>query len=518
MTTLRLLLPFAAFLGALSPCTHAASLQVAGESSRTPPSTPLDWKAASFPERSAVRLDYRELPVRRVFELQQRNLEPSLKATQIGVGRALKSDGMAATTPALRWLPLRQGGAVARLQVTSPDALALRVGLRASMLHPHVELRFAGSEAPRKVLAMMTGTQMHQLAGANGLYWTPATDGATQIIEIYRPAHVAATQVRLDTPNLSHLVVNSRNDFTLAKSLGDSGACNVNAVCRAEELGAPYNLIRNAVARMLFVDLDEDGETGTFTCTGTLVNDTVASTQVPYFLSAHHCIDSQTVASTLNTIWRYESNACTGTTSQPVVQLTRGATYLFSDSSTDALLLRLNEAAPAGAEFAGWDASQMPVGTPVIGIHHPSGDIKKVSLGTSKAQIRYSSRNGVGWHSGTTEGGSSGSGIFTTYADGSYRLRGTLWGGSASCANAYSMDHPDNFDFYSRLDLIFPRMAPWLASEPVLERGSPSLVPGRSGPVMTHGPTTPATMAPASTPTPRAIRRVHVAPAGILER
>ncbi len=505
-------------LAASAQTAEAASPQVAGETSRTAQHAMPTWKQSSFPSRSAIVVGYREMPVRDIHQVQLRNASPQLKATQIGIGRTLVDEGIARTTPALRWLPLKQGGAVARLQVTSPDALALRVGVDVRALHPHVELRFAGSDAPQRVVAAMTAAQASQRIGAAGLYWTPSTDGATQIIEIYRPAHVTALQARMDASQVSHLLTNSRNDFRLAKALGDSGTCNVNAVCRAAELGAPYVQVKNAVARMQFVDIGDDGQTGTYTCSGTLVNDTVPSTQVPYFFSASHCISGQTAATTLNTFWRYESATCGGTTSQPILQLSGGAAYLFADAVTDALLLRLNEPAPAGAEFAGWDASRMPGDTPVIGIHHPSGDLKKVSLGTSFSSSTYPGRNIVGWYSGTTEGGSSGSGIFTAYTDGSYRLRGGLWGGSATCANSTSINNQGNRDAYSRLDLIFPQIQQWLASEPVREHGSHPLARGSGGPVMTNNsapataPATPALPHPAQEAVHRDDRRPRQVP------
>jgi lysyl endopeptidase len=61
----------------------------------------------------------------------------------------------------------------------------------------------------------------------------------------------------------------------------------------------------------------------------------------------------------------------------------------------------------------------------------------------------------VRWSSGTTEGGSSGSGLFT-YDGSRYVLRGALWGGAASCTNTGG---PDN---YSRLDQVYSSLAPFL--------------------------------------------------------
>ena len=74
--------------------------------------------------------------------------------------------------------------------------------------------------------------------------------------------------------------------------------------------------MRNAVAQMV---INSNGET--FLCTGTLLNDTDTTTQIPWFFSANHCFDNedppyrttaqmQTVASTLSTLWFFEAVTC----------------------------------------------------------------------------------------------------------------------------------------------------------------------------------------------------------------
>lgn len=448
----------------------AAVTQVAGEPSRTPAQAAPAWKLAQFPVRDITRQGYRELAIRRLAELENHNASQRIKATQIGVGRTLAHEGIERATPALRWVALKSGGAVARLQVGSPDAMGLRVGLRVNRLHPHVELRFAGSDEPARVVARITAAEALALADEGGVYWTPATDGAAQVIEVYRPAHVTATQARLQAPQVSHLLANSRNDFKIVEKVGESAACNINAVCRVDQLGPAYVQAKNAVAHMVFVDGGKS-----YICTGTLLNDTTTSTQVPYFYSAAHCIDSQTVANTLNTYWGYENTGCATSDARKTNPLTGGADILFVDTNVDALLLRLKNPAPAGATFAGWDASTLAPNADVIAIHHPSGDAKKYSRGQHVADT-YAEQFTVGWLEGTTEGGSSGSGLFTRYADNSYRLRGGLYGGNASCANTGNIANTANRDHYSRLDLVFPQIKQWIAADPVRENSSQPLV------------------------------------------
>jgi hypothetical protein len=68
------------------------------------------------------------------------------------------------------------------------------------------------------------------------------------------------------------------------------------------------------------------------------------------------------------------------------------------------------------------------------------------------------------WQEGTTEGGSSGSGLFTL-TSGQYVLRGGLFGGTASCGNSNGPDvNQGNRDFYSRLDQVYPSLQQWLGT------------------------------------------------------
>lgn len=469
---------------ALSP---AWAQSVSGETSRTPAAPAAHWRTPDFTALQSTRVRYREMPVQRLFELQKRNATRQVKPVQVGMGRRLSADGVTTLAqPALSWRALGGGAAAARMDITSPDALALRVGLQVSSLHPDVELRFAGSDQPGKVVAVISAREAQRQVDAQGIYWTPGTDGQTQLIEIYRPAHVSVAMARLNAPQLTHLLANSRSDFKILEKIGESESCNIDTACRVAELGDRFVRAKNAVAHMLFISKDENGQTGGFICTGTLLNDTATGTQTPYFYSAHHCISDQGVASTLNTFWRYEATSCNSGVSQTVTQLTRGASYLYSSSETDALLLRLAEPAPAGAEFSGWDAAALPASSAIIGIHHPAGDAKKVSSGQQLVS-NDPTHNAVAWLSGSTQGGSSGSGLFTLHADG-YKLRGGLHGGDASCANSGSISNTQNRDWYSRFDVAYPHIQQWLApTTPILMNGAQPLIPGQANPVSANG-------------------------------
>lgn len=471
----------------------------------TTKAAPLRWRSDAFPANQVSRLRYREMAAERILKVQQNNAARRMKPTQSGIARTASGEGVTGVLPALRWNKTRDGGSVARIEVTSPVALGLRVGLQVEALPARAELRFAGSSNPNLIVAMMTGSQIASLADSRRIFWTPDTEGEKQIIEIYLPAGSAASGVRLQAPLLSHLLINSLDDAKIIEKagFGQSGTCNVNTVCRVAELGPNYVSAKNAVAHMVFTY--PNGLS--FICTGTLLADTVTTSQIPYFYTAHHCFAGgesgapvtvfpggfQAVSNTLVTHWKYETAACSSGSNPGTTALAGGAAYLYSDPDTDGMLLRLNGTPPTGSEFAGWDYALLPTSSNIIGIHHPSGDAKKVSSGQQIS--RDANQNAVAWLSGTTEGGSSGSGLFTADSTG-YHLRGGLLGGNASCANTGSVGNAGNRDYYSRFDVVFPNIATYLAPVPgplMRMNGSQPLTHPQTGAASPGAQATPST-------------------------
>lgn len=469
-----------------------AAERAGNERSWTPPTAELQWKSASARERPATALVYRELPLARIVALHRGNQDNAKgvpKAQQIGIARIASSESSAGTLPSLQWTTAEDGGTVARIMVTSPVALGLRVGLILEAMHPLAQLRFGGSEVPVSISSVLTGTEVSRLADARGMFWTPATDGETQTIEIYLPPGIATSAVRVHAPELSHLLANSRREFKIIEKIGESASCNVDTVCRVAELGPGFVRAKNAVAHMVYNLYNSNGMVlGTYICTGTLLADTVADTQVPWFYSARHCFaggsdnvpvqDMAKVANSLNTYWGYEATACGNGVQAAIVVLAGGADVTHADAVTDAMLLQLRDPAPAGAEFSGWDSTALADNAGILAIHHPSGDAKKVSSGLKLGTDNE--HHMVAWTSGTTEPGSSGSGLFTLDASG-YRLRGGLYGGNATCANSGSTSNGNNRDWYSRFDMVYPSLrqylSPTTSNTPIRRNGAQPLIP-----------------------------------------
>jgi hypothetical protein len=370
------------------------------------------------------------------------------KAMQIGIGRDIpQTQPSGPLSSAFDWIPTADGGLAARFAVTSPGAKGLRMGITVTRLDDEVEMRFFGSDKPQRIHGPVDAAIVR---AQQPIYWSPVTDGETSTLEVYLPPGISPQSAAFDIPRLSHLARNARGEWQ--KSIGDSGSCEVDIACVSNPSQALINA-KNAVARMVFT---VGGSS--YTCTGTLLNDSDTTTFIPYFYSANHCISDQVTASTLNTYWFFEAPSCGSGSAPNTIQKAGGAVLLHTSNVTDATLLRLNDTPPGGTVFSGWDANTISVGTEAIGIHHPEGDLKKFSRGVIQGYQNYNSSGSfiaMLWNLGVTEGGSSGSGLFTI-GNGLYQLRGGLKGGSASCDNTLGIDK------YSRLDLVYPDIQQYL--------------------------------------------------------
>jgi lysyl endopeptidase len=378
------------------------------------------------------------------------------RAQQIGLPAFMSESASRGLAPsALTWLPDGLGGAVARFDVTSAEAKAIRLGFNVGSIPRGAMIRFVGNAENNRVFAVsgadIVGTE-------DGEYWSPIVMGDTISVEIQLRSLRDRNALELEVFGASHLFANpAQNDNDLLKATkAGSGSCEVNVACSSDSAA---KAVAAAVMRLVFT---KGGDS--FLCTGTLLNDTDTTTTRPFIYSAHHCIGTRRVARTLQTFWNYQSSTCGGTTSGPSTTLAGGAFLRATDFNSDITLMEMKEPPPNGALFAGWDASKLANNSSVVGIHHPAGDIKKISLGTmtdNNVQSfggRTSPYYEVVWNSGVTEGGSSGSAIFTKSAtSGSYQLRGGLLGGSSFC-NAQSEP-----DVYSRMDLKFDLLKPFLA-------------------------------------------------------
>jgi len=210
-----------------------------------------------------------------------------------------------------------------------------------------------------------------------------------------------------------------------------AGTCNIDVNCDEWE---DWNEVKNSVCRLIVK--------GKRICSGVLINNT-AENQKPYILSAAHCYDSVEYPEETVYTFNYESPFCAPLDGDPSNSVS-GAKMKAQSDSLDFALVELSLIPPPGYRpyYAGWNrSSNIPAST--TSIHHPQGDIKKLSVDSNPPVISsFGEPNNIDkdyipkgffrinkWEFGTTESGSSGGALFDTDKN----VIGTLTGGEATC-------------------------------------------------------------------------------------
>ena len=355
---------------------------------------------------------------------------------------------------AARWSRTAKGDWLWTMSVISPAAKSLDFHFSRLALPASAQLRIIGEgKGNERVI------QAHEASG--GAFYSPYVAGERARLEITVPARdKRAVEVELSA------VTHGYRGLFEGVDGAKSGSCNVDTACPA---GDAWRDQIDAVGHYTF---SQGG--GSYVCTGTLLANT-ANTTTPYFLTANHCLSTQTLASTVVVYWNYQSSTCRtpGSTSSGTplsksiaTHSQSGATLRATRSASDFTLLQLNSAVPTAANpfFSGWDRGTSTPSS-AVGIHHPAGHEKRIAVENNALQISaYGGGSGtthwrvVDWDQGTTEGGSSGSGLWNQ----NKLLVGQLHGGSAACGNDLS-------DYYGRLSVSWTgggtsstRLSNWL--------------------------------------------------------
>jgi hypothetical protein len=175
-------------------------------------------------------------------------------------------------------------------------------------------------------------------------------------------------------------------------------------------------------------------------CSGVMINN-AANNGRQLLLTANHCVFTD--LSNAIAGFNYERLGCkSGAISQPLTA--QGMKLLSRWDKSDFALFEVQEKIPAyyNVYLSGWDARVFAAKN-VAGIHHPGGDVKKISLysgqlGRASWSEDPSSFHWVvnGWSRGVTEPGSSGSPLFNSAG----LAIGQLHGGASACDNASGVD------------------------------------------------------------------------------
>lgn len=393
---------------------------------------------------------------------ERQQFQPSsANATQgmhIGIGRVVVR-GFGLPT-SWQWQDVPHGKA-ALLSITSPDAERVRMQLRFAALPPGTELRFYAPNDPATVYGPYTPTDMTSLRkdGAGYyLFWSPSVSGNTLNTEIFLPANQVVSNLNFEVPQVSHVVLEPTTGETQTNTLVEDTSCYSSTACANPAM----QTIGKSVAKYLYTD--EKG--ATFTCSGTLLNSTTHNSE-PYFLTAHHCLDTVAKIASLQPIWFYSESQCgSQDAAKKAYYGPSGGQLLIAQPWIDMVFIYLRTPLPADVYLSGWSAVPFQGNEAVVGIHHAYGWPQMASQGIFRHFAkRINNPNGtfdaipdpygtyiaVDWFTGATAAGASGSGLWT----GDY-LTGTLLGGTASCMNQMGVS------VYGRFDLAYPALQHWL--------------------------------------------------------
>ena len=305
--------------------------------------------------------------------------------------------------------------------------------------------------------------------------------GDELLLTLIEPKYTQTSELFLDRVMYNYRSTGNPN----FQKINEADTCEINVNC--SPVGDLWQDEKKGVARIYVVE----GNSGGY-CTGSLINNTSQDCK-PYFLTALHCGVNATAANM--TQWKfyfkYEAPSCTNPPTAGTLDdyFITGCLRIADsgdnggDSGSDFLLVKLgsstNEAATIttlksanfSAYWNGWNANTAAT-TGGVGIHHPAGDIKKISTFSGTSVSAGWNGNGLlshwrqSWTSnsnghGVTEGGSSGSPLFN-YSQG--YIIGTLTGGSSSCNSPTSQDYYGKMSYHwtSNGTTNAERLKPWL--------------------------------------------------------
>ena len=365
------------------------------------------------------------------------------------------------------WHELPNGDRLWQLNVVCPEAKSVNF-LYDKFWIPEGGKLFVYTKDKKHAIGAFTarnnkGTREELRGFATGLLY-----GNDVILEYFQPKEVTSDAI-ISISSVNH-------GYRDINTLGASGDCQVNVNCSE---GQNWQNEKNAVARIII--------NGIRHASGFLINTTDQS-RTPYLLTADHIIKpvlgdnsyyDAVVAPNFDSIlfdWAYETPGCNNIIEEPNYYTTSGAVVVANNVDSDFALLRLIEDPKYingyTPYYLGWDCSGA-TGTPGVCIHHPRGDVKKIStvlypLVASTYGLEEYNHWLVKWKAtengyGTVEGGSSGSPLL----NGEHKVVGQLHGSNADCFSLNGNSHFGKFDVSwtgNGNDSIARRLNCWLDS------------------------------------------------------
>ncbi len=334
------------------------------------------------------------------------------------------------------WTESANGGRVWKLKITSPGAKRIRLYYKNFHLPEGAKL-FVYNENRTEEIGAFTSKNNDEADSNEGIFSTDHLTGDVQIVEYYEPQNVRG-QGHFSIFRVAHQF----------KSVASAESCQVDVMCPD---GTNWQNQKEGVVRIYVVIGTTPSNTTAGYCSGSLVNNTALDCK-KYILTAMHCSLDESVSPGVETIYYnqwvfsfdYQKTGCAAGTAlanktKTGCQKRAGANDDGGATGSDFLFLEMTAPAfPTGVTpyYNGWThaAAATAGGT---GIHHPSGDCKKISTfittptSTSWGGNVSDTHWQFAWEAGhgSTEPGSSGSPVFNS----SGLIFGTLTGGGSCC-------------------------------------------------------------------------------------
>lgn len=324
------------------------------------------------------------------------------------------------------WEYLPDGSRIWRLQLTTEGAYSTNLIFKRFRLPVGATLHVISTKDESFLGAFTALNNKDDLQMATG-----PLAGDSFVLEYFEPKDAIA-QGELELESVVHAY---RNLFGVEEKNGRSGLCNINTIC--PEGNEWRDQIRGVLALMT--------SGGQRFCSASMINNHKDAKKQLVLTAAHCGVPSTSWVA----LFKYESFTCPRGGNRFLNYTAAGFRVIARNPTTDVSLAEIIEPIKASYNvyLNGFNAEDKPCPNS-IGIHHPAGDVKKISF--SKVPVKNGSWSGgppnthwrvEPWEKGTTEPGSSGSPLFNPQK----LIIGQLHGGSASCRNM------NGFDVYGKV-------------------------------------------------------------------
>jgi lysyl endopeptidase len=219
-------------------------------------------------------------------------------------------------------------------------------------------------------------------------FWSNAVFAAKVFVQVQMPARVQRTQNSFAIAAIAHLDYGKAGGESSEKSAQSAPAecCGLVQFCRADtpvpNPSPEQKLLESASLGVAHIAYKKGA--GWYICSAGLVADKKAS-KTPFLLTAHHCLSTQTSASTLEAYFQFRATC--GQAPPPLSSLpkTLESTLLATSEASDFTLVQLSQRPPQNSYYFSWSTESLTgIPTSTYRIHHPHGYSQHLQLAITR--------------------------------------------------------------------------------------------------------------------------------------